>query len=97
MKILCRGKMPDGTDIVREEWNEDYDFMSYGSTVAAFPIAKESSDDPFGVKRGEEFRLEIDFETEEKAKEAFYSLEKGEKSLKDYADKFCHRENIKYI
>ncbi len=34
MKVLEKGIMLDGTVIQIEEWNENYSFMPYGSTLA---------------------------------------------------------------
>jgi len=88
MKILEKGQMPDGTDIQREEWKENYDFMAYGATVAAYPISKESINMPLAPKIGERFRLAMYFESTEEAENCFQQLKNGEKSLKDFRRNF---------
>ena len=49
MKVLQREQMPDGTNIVREEWSENYSFEAYGSMIAAYPRNRY----------GETFRLSV--------------------------------------
>lgn len=74
MKVLQKGVMPDGAKIQIEEWHEDYDFMPYGGTVAAYPRNR----------KGEKFRAACDFDNNEQAKIAFENLISGEKGLKDF-------------
>ena len=94
MKILQKGQMPDGTDVQREEWQENYDFMAYGATVAAYPIAKESINRPFAPKIGEKFRCAMYFDSTEKAEECFEQLKNGEKTLKDFKGNFEKPDRI---
>lgn len=61
MKVIERALMPDGTEILLEDWSEnntpEYPNL-YGYAIAAYPFAARSS--PSGwIKSGERFRLEI--------------------------------------
>lgn len=99
MKVIKRGVMPDktitheATNIQIEDWSEDYSFYNFCETVAAYPVAKDSIRDERGSYYPEahrKFRLEINFETSEKAEEAFNNLISGKSQLKDYAKYFRH-------
>lgn len=94
MKILQKGQTSDGTAIQREEWNEDYEFMEYGATVAAYPIAKESANGLFAPKRGEKFRAAFQFNTTEEAEQCFNQLASGEKTLIDYVDRLDRPDHV---
>ena len=88
MKILKNGIMPDGTKIQIEEWQETYDFMPYGATVASYPISRSTHEGSFSPKAGESYRFSFDFETHEEAKCAFNNLISGNKTLVDFKEKF---------
>ena len=85
MKVIQRGIAPDGTKIQREEWHETNNFIPFGSTVAAYPIAKENGTGVLEYpEKGRIFRVDFQFENEEEAKKCFIQLLNGEKSLKDF-------------
>lgn len=97
MKIIKKSKMQDGTTIQIEDWSETYPSLMNPFTIGSYPIAKESIDGSFSPKRGERFRLEMDFSTMEEAKEIFMRLESGMLHLKDLKDKFTNLEFYKII
>ena len=87
MKIIDKGIMPDDTKIQIEDWSQDYDSQTYGSTVAAYPIATETTYLPSGIQypsKGKTFRFEFEFSSNDDAKEAFDALQDGRKELIDY-------------
>ena len=55
MKILKEGKSAGGVDMQIEEWNENYSFMPYGSTLAFYPGSKATHKGPFAPKAGESY------------------------------------------
>ena len=73
MKVLKRGIMPDGTEIQIEDWNETYSFLSYGSTIGAYPKNRY----------GETFRTSRDFENDKATEKVFEELINGTKTLRD--------------
>lgn len=95
--IIERGIMPDGTKVQREDWSAVYDCFAFCSTIAAYPIAKESGDGCFSPKRGETFRIAIDFECEKDAIACFQSLVNGSKQIKDYAEHCRPRDYVQYL
>lgn len=84
MKVLRRGTMPDGTDIQIEDWNETYQFMPYGRTIAAYPISKYTLPGGFAPKAGERYRFSFDFSSNGEAMQVFDALVSGERTLGDY-------------
>jgi len=95
-KVLERNTMPDGTQIVLEDWSEKNSPAFphlYGLKIAAFPrlargVRKDSS------QPGALFRVEIGYNsyagyTNKRVREDFYALVHGEKRLEDLADFFC--------
>lgn len=98
MKILEKGIIPDGTKIQIEEWNEDYSFMSYGSTIGAYPTSQVNCGGTWSPKRGETFRFQLDFNSNNEAKKAYMELLNGNKTLKDYRNEFTgHEEYLECI
>lgn len=99
MKVLQKSIMKDGTKIQREYWEEFLSSPLCVNLITAYPKAKESGESPVLVypKRGETFRLEIEFKTTEEAERVFCLLESGEKLLRDCANNFSHKEYINYI
>lgn len=87
MKVLRKEVMPNGTAIQIEEWNENYEFMPYGSTIASYPKSKVSHEGSFAPKGNETYRFSFKFKSAEEAKEAFDSLMLGAKVLSDFKDK----------
>lgn len=99
MKILERAVMPDGTEILLEDWKEhntkEYPNL-YGLCIAAYPIAKNTSKYKW-IESGSEFRLHIPMNeykdyTNEKVKLDFESLKDGTKTLHDLSDHFYNGE-----
>ena len=96
MKIIRKGTTPNGTHIQIEDWSENYTFHNKNATIGFYPMAihdiydEENPHFPAYPKRGETFRSEFDFNTEEEAKEAFDSLQSGEKSFMDFLDNYSN-------
>ena len=95
MQIIRKETTPNGTDIQIEDWSEDYPgTFKKNATIGFYPMALNSiyHDEGFPEypKRGETFRSEFDFNTEEEAKEAFDSLQSGEKSFMDFLDNYSN-------
>lgn len=88
MKVLEKGLMPDGTVIQIEEWNEDYSFMSYGSTIASYPKSKQTMDGSYSPNRNQSYRFQFDFNSYETTKEAFETLLNGSMQLLDYQNNY---------
>ena len=70
MQIIRKETTPNGTDIQIEDWSEDYPgTFKKNATIGIDPIALNSiyHDEGFPEypKRGETFRSEFDFNTEE--------------------------------
>lgn len=91
MFIREKGTTPNGTHIQIEDWNESYPgTFKKNATIAIYPMAihdiydEENPHFPAYPKRGETFRSEFDFSTEEEAKEAFKALQSGKKSFMDF-------------
>lgn len=87
-KIVEKATLTDGTHIQIEDWHPCYDFEPTCGTLAAYPIAKETNTENIMnyPKRGESFRLELWFKTEEQTRQAFADLLSGKKSLKDFRE-----------
>ena len=91
MKVINRGTVKiAGCPLRLEDWSMDYPCSHHGAdVVAAYPTSRESLYTGTGFtpfpKRGESFRLEMHFETENAAVEAFGKLLTGLASLHDYA------------
>jgi hypothetical protein len=84
MKVLQTGIMPDGTKIQIEEWNENYSFMPYSSTIASYPKSKVSHEGTYAPKQNKIYRFQFDFKSEEETKNVFNELLAGTKQLIDY-------------
>ena len=83
MKILKEGKAKKGFEIQIEDWSDNYSFMSYGSTIGAYPVSKQTGNRMFAPTLGETFRLQYDFNNNSQAEEVFDDLMSGKISLKD--------------
>ena len=86
MKILKEGKSAGGVDMQIEEWNENYSFMPYGSTLAFYPESKATHKGPFSPKAGESYRFSFDFPDSKTAEAAFTAFENGSKDFADYLE-----------
>lgn len=86
MRVLEKTKTPRGIDIQIEDWEENFpEVYGYGDTLAAFPKTITNPDN--------QVRLEIQFKSNEEAKEAMKALEAGEKELRDYRENFNSYSN----
>ena len=94
MKILQKGRMQNGTLIQIEDWSENYKFMGYAATIGAYPTAKHSSEKTLGPQKGAIIRIDLNFENQEDAEEAYTSLIEGKTNLLDYF-KFMHDKSFK--
>ena len=91
--IRATAKMPDGTEIQLENWEDTYPFSpSLWWAIGAYPRAKHDSGRLFGPRRGGIMRLTISFMSDAEAVEAFEKLNRGEAELLDYRDKFWNGE-----
>jgi len=91
--IRATAKMPDGTDIQLENWEDSYPSSpSLWWAIGAYPKAKYDSGRLFGPRRGGIMRLTINFATDAEAVEAFEKLNRGDAELLDYRDKFWNGE-----
>lgn len=89
MQVITRSKTIDGTAIQIENWNNDYPTLyAKNSTVALYPISKQTIYKSFNPTRGESFRYSLSFDNEEKAMTAYKLLITGEKKLIDYIDNY---------
>ena len=86
MKIIKKGILPNGDNLIIEDWSENYPTLSNRYNVVAYPIAKASIQGSFAPKGGEGFRCGFCFPTIEAAENAFSALETGINKLSDYAD-----------
>ena len=91
--IRAKTRMPDGTAIQLENWENEFITMSHlWWAVGAYPRSKHESGRLFGPRRGQEFRLTISFGTEAEAMECMNNLECGNSELLDYREKFWNGE-----
>ena len=97
MKVLQTGIMPNGTQIQIEEWNENYSFMPYGSTIASYPKSKVSHEGTYSPKGNQVYRFDFDFKSNEETKEAFTSLVNGSKQLADFKTNLNRKEYVDCI
>jgi hypothetical protein len=86
MKVLKKGIMKDGTDIQIEEWNENYNFMQYGSTIASYPKSKSNHEGSCSPKLNQIYRFSFDFKSNEETEKAYNSLLDGTKTLSDFKE-----------
>lgn len=86
MKIIAKDKMKDGTKIQIEDWSNDYTCFSPSSSLAAYPISKNTVPGCFSPRVGETFRVEFQFNNAKQCKEAFDYLASDKKLLHDYKD-----------
>ena len=94
-KIIDKAVLPNGTKIQLEDWHENnttnYPEL-YGYTIAAYPVAKNSSRMGW-IKVNDTFRLAIGFNkytgyTDEKVLKDYETLKNGEKTLADLREHF---------
>ena len=95
MKIIERATMPDGTEILLEDWSdkntEQFPDL-YGLTIGAYPIAKNTG--KYGwIRSGKTFRLHIPQNkytgySDNDVRTDFEALKNGAKTLEDLAAHF---------
>lgn len=91
--IRATGKMPDGTAIQLENWEDTYpELPDLWWAIGAYPVAKHGSGRLFGPRKGEIFRLTISFASDAEAVDAMQKLINGEAELLTYRDKFWYGE-----
>ena len=99
MKIIERVTMPDGTEILLEDWSDKNTKQFpdlYGLTIGAYPIAKNTG--KYGwIRSGESFRINISQNkytgySNDDVRKDFEALKNGTKSLEDLAAYFWNRE-----
>lgn len=99
MKIMERATMPDGTEILLEDWSDKNtkEFPDlYGLTIGAYPIAKNTG--KYGwIRSGESFRIHISQNkytgySNDDVRVDFEALKNGTKTLEDLAAHFWNGE-----
>ena len=66
MRVIRKAIMKDGTHIQIEDWSENYSFVKFADTIAAYPTV-----------RGERLRAEKRFDSAEATSKAFEKLLNG--------------------
>ena len=99
MKVIEHATMPDGTEILLEDWSdkntEQFPDL-YGLTIAAYPIAKNTG--KYGwIRSGETFRISISQNkyqnySNDDVQADFEALKNGTKSLEDLAVHFWNHK-----
>lgn len=97
MKVLQTGIIQNGTHIQIEEWNENYSFISYGSTIASYPKSKASHEGTYAPKGNEIYRFSFDFKSNDETKEAFNNLLSGIKNISDYKENLSDKKYLDCI
>lgn len=92
MKVLKKGIINGEVTIQAEDWNEDYHFMPYGSTIACYPKSKVDIEGAFSPKKNEKFRVVFNFKSEEEANDAFDDLILGTKSMADFKENLADKK-----
>lgn len=99
MKVIERAIMPDGTNILLEDWSdkntEQFPDL-YGLTIAAYPIAQRTGKYRL-IEGGKKFRISISQNkytgySNDDVRTDFEALKSGTKSLEDLATHFWNRE-----
>ena len=103
MKVIERATMPNGTEIILEDWRDkntsEYPDL-YGLSIGAYPVAKNTS--PYKwILAGEIFRLEIAYNpftnyTNDNVKRDFEALKNGVKSLEELSEHFWNGDKDKF-
>jgi hypothetical protein len=94
MKILEKAILPTGEHIQIEEWNENYSFIPYGSTIGTYPKSKQTLDGAFSPTINKTFRFQLDFNNHEEALKVFDNLKNGKTKLIDYINHFKGKEEL---
>jgi len=86
MKILKKGITKENYNIQVEDWNENYNFISYGSTLAAYKKSKVSIKGSFTPKENQIYRFQFNFNSMQETEKAYNNLMKGNKSITEYTN-----------
>ena len=97
MNIRAKAVMPDGTSIQLEDWADDYPNTEYAWMIGAYPVAKHTSDRYFGPQKGKPFRVSLGFAKDNEAVACMEALNRGEKTLVDYADRMWDPKDVEFI
>lgn len=97
MEVLTVYSMPRGTKIQMEDWSGEFNFMSYASTIGAYPTSQVNGQGQFSPKRNKTFRVDLRFENQEEAEVAFHELKNGNKALLDFQEHIRDPWKIKYL
>ena len=92
MKVLEKATLPGNNQIQIEDWSDNYNFVSYGSTLACYISSKSTIDRIYGPKAGERYRFSFDFGSHEEAKQAYQDLIEEKKTLCDFRDYLSNPE-----
>ena len=102
MHIIKKGVVPDsryrnngGMRLQIEDWSEDYSFHKSADMLAAYPIAKNSRPaiwTTYYPEAHRTFRLELKFDSQESAEQAFDDIMNGRAELIDYKEYMTHPE-----
>lgn len=85
MKVIRKSKTFSNIDIQQEDWSEDYSCYSKNSTIAVYPTSIMRNESGL-IGRGDKFRLELSFDTEEQANECYENLISGKAKINDYKE-----------
>jgi len=97
MKVLTCDKMPNGMAIQIEDWSDVYPTIYDTITIAAYPIAKNSSKYRW-IESGRLFRLALwNFKSDEQVVEIYDKLKSGELNLKDLAYHFSNGKKDEWL
>ena len=99
MKVIERAVMPNGTEILLEDWsdkNTPVFPVLYGLQIGAYPIARNTGKYKW-IEGGQMFRISISMNqytgyTNDDVKADFEALKSGEKNLEDLATHFWNGE-----
>lgn len=98
MKIIQKGKMPNGVEVQLEDWSEhnspEYPNL-YGLTIGAYPTAVHSGKYGF-IRAGASFRLSLIAETDAEVSAMYDQLIKGEATLADFEKHFYHGDKDRW-
>lgn len=86
MKVLKRDVLKDGTEIQIEDWSQDYDFITYGSSLVAYAKSKNSLNGDFSPKVNQVYRFEFNFTNYIDTEIAYQELLNGSKNIIDFKD-----------
>ena len=96
MKIVKQSKMPDGTVVQLEDWQEDYLFKKF-LEIGAYPKAKNSSTNKI-IEANKTFRFDLtNFKSNKEAEDVFSKLEKGTIKLEDLQEYFYSSKDKFYL